>query len=208
MTTRGRFVLAPELLEDRTAPATLRIVPLPEGRLPGGITGFGAAGTDPNNPSAQNSELVPASDLIVPFGPRELGLVTAPVYEISNEGILISGPDSERLTPNESLTATLQNVGACRIRIGERSKAGVLAQFERPDATIVSVSPKAQTVTIDVGRKDFLRLYAIPHDLNLVINSSQEFDLTIWQRAAKVASPIDTCTRVVAKRIRQKFFGG
>src|SRR4051812_25541450 len=64
------------------------------------------------------------------------GVVTAPVYEISNEGILISGPDAERLTPNESLAATLQNVGACRIRIGDRGKAGVLAQFERPDAAL------------------------------------------------------------------------
>lgn len=62
------------------------------------------------------------------------GVVTAPVYEISNEGILISGPDAERLAPNESLAATLQNVGACRIRVSERSKAGILAQFERPDA--------------------------------------------------------------------------
>jgi methyl-accepting chemotaxis protein len=62
------------------------------------------------------------------------GIITAPVYEISNEGILISGPDAERLVPNETVAATLQNVGACRIRIGERSKAGVLAQFERPDA--------------------------------------------------------------------------
>lgn len=64
------------------------------------------------------------------------GVVTAPVYEISNEAILISGPDAERLTPNESLDATLQNIGACRIRIGERSKAGVLAQFERPNAVL------------------------------------------------------------------------
>ena len=62
------------------------------------------------------------------------GRVTAPVYEISSEGVLISGPDAERLTQNETVSATLQNVGACRIRIGERSKAGVLAQFERPDA--------------------------------------------------------------------------
>jgi hypothetical protein len=30
--------------------------------------------------------------------------------------------------------------------------------FDRPDATIVSVNPKTQTVNIDVGRKDFLRL--------------------------------------------------
>src|ERR1700712_2152979 len=64
------------------------------------------------------------------------GIVTAPVYEISNEGILISGPDAERLAPNEPLAATLRTVGACRIRIGERSKAGVLAQFERPDAAL------------------------------------------------------------------------
>jgi methyl-accepting chemotaxis protein len=64
------------------------------------------------------------------------GNVTAPVYEISNEGILISGPDAERLTRHETVAATLQNVGACRIRIGERSKAGVLAQFERPDAAL------------------------------------------------------------------------
>jgi methyl-accepting chemotaxis protein len=64
------------------------------------------------------------------------GLVTAPVYEISHEGILISGPDAERLAPNEILAVTLQNVGACRIRIGERSNAGVQAQFERPDAAL------------------------------------------------------------------------
>jgi hypothetical protein len=87
MTTRGRLVLAPEPLEDRTAPATLRIVP-----LPGGITGFGAAGTDPNNPSAQNSELVPASSLTVPFGPRELGLVTSPVRASSTLTITSTAP--------------------------------------------------------------------------------------------------------------------
>ncbi len=64
------------------------------------------------------------------------GVITAPVYEISNEGILISGPDAERLAQHETVAATLQNVGACRIRIGERTKAGVLAQFERPDAAL------------------------------------------------------------------------
>src|SRR5260221_866417 len=64
------------------------------------------------------------------------GVVTAPVYEISNDGVLISGPDAERLVPHQTLAATLQNVGACRIRIGERTKAGALAQFERPDAAL------------------------------------------------------------------------
>jgi methyl-accepting chemotaxis protein len=77
------------------------------------------------------------------------GVVTAPVYEISNEGILISGPDAERLAPNETLAATLQNVGTCKIRIGERSKAGVLAQFERPDAACKEAIEDALWATHD-----------------------------------------------------------
>ncbi|MBX9579833.1 MAG: VCBS repeat-containing protein [Gemmataceae bacterium] len=80
--TRTRPALRVEPLEDRSVPATLRILP-----LTGGITGFGTAGTDPSSPSAQNSELVPTTDLTVPFGPRELGLVTAPVRASSVAGI-------------------------------------------------------------------------------------------------------------------------
>jgi methyl-accepting chemotaxis protein len=64
------------------------------------------------------------------------GAITAPVYEISLEGILIGGPDAERLPLNESLNATLESVGACGIRLGERSKAGAQARFERPDAAL------------------------------------------------------------------------
>jgi methyl-accepting chemotaxis protein len=64
------------------------------------------------------------------------GVITAPVYEISLEGILIGGPDAERLPLNESLNATLESVGACRIRLGERSKAGAQARFERPDTAL------------------------------------------------------------------------
>ncbi|HMH63886.1 MAG TPA: methyl-accepting chemotaxis protein, partial [Bradyrhizobium sp.] len=64
------------------------------------------------------------------------GAITAPVYEISLEGILIGGPDAERLPLNGSLNATLESVGACRIRLGERSKAGAQARFERPDAAL------------------------------------------------------------------------
>src|SRR5882672_10590475 len=64
------------------------------------------------------------------------GVITAPVYEISLEGILVGGPDAERLPLNESLNATLESVGACRIRFGERSKAGAQARFERPDAAL------------------------------------------------------------------------
>jgi methyl-accepting chemotaxis protein len=64
------------------------------------------------------------------------GVITAPVYEISLEGILIGGPDAERLPLNESFNAMLESVGACRIRLGERSKAGAQARFERPDAAL------------------------------------------------------------------------
>ncbi|SHK23580.1 methyl-accepting chemotaxis sensory transducer [Bradyrhizobium lablabi] len=64
------------------------------------------------------------------------GLVAAPVYEISMEGILICGPDAERLPRNESLGAILENIGACRIRITEHSKAGAQARFERLDAEL------------------------------------------------------------------------
>jgi methyl-accepting chemotaxis protein len=64
------------------------------------------------------------------------GLVTAPVYEISMEGILISGPDAEKLPLKQSLHATLEGVGACRIRVHEYSKAGAQAQLEAPDAQL------------------------------------------------------------------------
>ena len=64
------------------------------------------------------------------------GTVAAEVYEISMEGILIGGPDAERLPLNQSLEATLESIGACRIRTGERSKAGTQARFEAPDAAL------------------------------------------------------------------------
>ncbi|QWG12638.1 methyl-accepting chemotaxis protein [Bradyrhizobium sediminis] len=65
------------------------------------------------------------------------GPVAASAYEIAREGILIGGPEAERLPLNESLDAALEGVGACRIRTGERSKAGVQARFERPDAALI-----------------------------------------------------------------------
>ena len=64
------------------------------------------------------------------------GPVAASVYEISMEGILIVGPDAERLPLNQRLDATIEGVGACRIRITEHSKAGAQARFEAPDAAL------------------------------------------------------------------------
>jgi methyl-accepting chemotaxis protein len=57
-------------------------------------------------------------------------VLAAPVYEISMDGILISGSDAARLPLHQSLNATLDGVGACRIRITEHAKAGARAQFE------------------------------------------------------------------------------
>src|SRR6202166_3586709 len=45
------------------------------------------------------------------------GAIAAPVYEISMEGIVIAGSDAEMLPLNQSVNATLQDVGACRLRI-------------------------------------------------------------------------------------------
>ncbi|MBR1203457.1 MULTISPECIES: methyl-accepting chemotaxis protein [unclassified Bradyrhizobium] len=64
------------------------------------------------------------------------GMITAPVYEIAMDGILIGGPDAEKLPTHETLTATLQDVGGCRIRIGDRSKAGSQARFEAASAAL------------------------------------------------------------------------
>jgi methyl-accepting chemotaxis protein len=65
------------------------------------------------------------------------GVIAASVYEISMDGILISGPEAERLAQGQTLDAMLQDVGACRIRINERTKAGTQARFERPDTALV-----------------------------------------------------------------------
>ncbi|QPF85721.1 methyl-accepting chemotaxis protein [Bradyrhizobium genosp. L] len=62
--------------------------------------------------------------------------ISAPVYELAMDGILIGGPDADRLPTHESLSATLQDVGAIRIRIGDRAKAGAQARFEAPTAAL------------------------------------------------------------------------
>ena len=46
------------------------------------------------------------------------------------------GADAEALVQGQSFNVDLEHVGACRIRIVQRSKAGTHAQFERPDAAL------------------------------------------------------------------------
>ena len=78
---------------------------------------------------------LPCSLKIEITSPR--GVMSAPVYEISMDGILISGTEAEKLAQGQSFDATLQDVGPCRIRICERSKAGTQARFERPNAALI-----------------------------------------------------------------------
>jgi methyl-accepting chemotaxis protein len=58
--------------------------------------------------------------------------LSAPAYEISEHGVLISGPDAARLKPHDVVKASLQDIGECRLRISEATAAGVQARFEAP----------------------------------------------------------------------------
>jgi methyl-accepting chemotaxis protein len=62
--------------------------------------------------------------------------LSAPVYEISEHGVLISGPAAARLRPHDVVKASLQDIGECRLRIGEGTPAGVQARFEAASAAL------------------------------------------------------------------------
>jgi methyl-accepting chemotaxis protein len=62
--------------------------------------------------------------------------ITAAVYEIATRGILISGSEAAKLPLHQSLHATLEAIGAVRIRISEHAKAGALASFEALSAEL------------------------------------------------------------------------
>jgi methyl-accepting chemotaxis protein len=64
------------------------------------------------------------------------GQITASVYEISLENILIGGPEAARVPLDRTLNVTLDGIGACKIRTGEKSNAGVQASFVSNDAAL------------------------------------------------------------------------
>jgi methyl-accepting chemotaxis protein len=66
------------------------------------------------------------------------GRINAPVYEISMDGILIGGPDANRLPLHDIVAAELSEVGPCRLRIAEHSPAGAQALFVAPDNHLIS----------------------------------------------------------------------
>lgn len=57
-----------------------------------------------------------------------------PVYEIAMDGVLIGGAEASRLAPQAIIDGTLEDVGACRLRVVEQAKAGVRAQFVNSNA--------------------------------------------------------------------------
>ncbi|RQH13969.1 methyl-accepting chemotaxis protein [Bradyrhizobium sp. RP6] len=59
-----------------------------------------------------------------------------PVYEIAMDGVLIGGADAGRLAPQAMIEGTLEDIGACRLRVVEQSKAGARAQFVGASAAL------------------------------------------------------------------------
>ncbi|HLX14893.1 MAG TPA: methyl-accepting chemotaxis protein [Bradyrhizobium sp.] len=84
--------------------------------------------------SERKRELLPCNLKIEIQTPR--GPIEAAVYEISLERILIGGPEAEKVPPNQTFNVTIASVGACRIRTGERVKAGIQAAFETKSAEL------------------------------------------------------------------------
>ncbi|MBC9882841.1 methyl-accepting chemotaxis protein [Bradyrhizobium sp. INPA01-394B] len=59
-----------------------------------------------------------------------------PVYEVAMDGVLIGGADASRLAPQAIIEGRLEDVGACRLRVIEQSKAGARTQFVSPSAEL------------------------------------------------------------------------
>lgn len=62
----------------------------------------------------------------------------AEVLELSMGGILISGTSSSALRQGQLFSATLEDIGACSIRILDHGSAGAHAEFVSPDAALKS----------------------------------------------------------------------
>ncbi len=59
-----------------------------------------------------------------------------PVYEIAMDGALLGGAEAGRLAPQAIVDGTLEDIGACRLRVIEQSKAGARTQFVSPNAEL------------------------------------------------------------------------
>ncbi|WP_439408106.1 methyl-accepting chemotaxis protein [Bradyrhizobium sp. DASA03076] len=59
-----------------------------------------------------------------------------PVYEIAMDGVLIGGTEASRLAAQAIIDGSLEDIGACRLRVIEQSKAGARTQFVSPNAEL------------------------------------------------------------------------
>ncbi|WP_322514331.1 methyl-accepting chemotaxis protein [Rhodopseudomonas palustris] len=84
--------------------------------------------------AARKREKLPCHLSITIDTPR--GRVDAPVYEISQDGLLIAGPGAATLPLRQPLAAELPDIGICKIRIAEHTGAGAQASFVAPDAAL------------------------------------------------------------------------
>jgi methyl-accepting chemotaxis protein len=64
------------------------------------------------------------------------GAATMSIYEIAMDGVLIGGADAARLSVHETIDGVLDGIGACRLRIIERTKTGARAQFQSASAEL------------------------------------------------------------------------
>nr|HAQ95032.1 chemotaxis protein [Afipia sp.] len=62
--------------------------------------------------------------------------IKAEVFELSVDGVLISGASAAAIPTQEILKAALEEIGACSIRISGHTAAGALAEFVSPDAVL------------------------------------------------------------------------
>ena len=87
-----------------------------------------------NRVARSGNERLPCHlSLEIKSGARSLSV---PVYEISNDGMLITGPEASRLPVSERFDAVLEDVGPCRLRVTEQVKAGAQARFDAPNAEL------------------------------------------------------------------------
>ena len=63
--------------------------------------------------------------------------IKAEVLELSIAGILISGAGVDAIPLHQTLKATLEDVGACDIRVSGHTSAGAQAEFVAPDAALM-----------------------------------------------------------------------
>lgn len=62
--------------------------------------------------------------------------IKAEVFELSVDGVLISGAGAAAIPTHEILRATLENIGACSIRVSGHTAGGAQAEFVSPDAAL------------------------------------------------------------------------